>query len=174
MKFYRSSDTRLKSDFYNVNGEEICCLVEKTQGGMLVTEFNRRGIVERQAHLKPEDSDYKSMYESMEIADSGEYRLIAVDARCAACGGEISRELDLVHPSVINAVPVVPMYVCRKCGKRHYSMTESYLRDLVKSKKELFEERDLKELSEDEGAFLGTLQEYIIRIFASKKISRIR
>ncbi len=174
MKFFRSSDTRLRSDFYSNDGKKLCCLIENTQGGMLITELNERGIVEKQVYMKPDDPFYVSLTRGMEIVDSGEYNGVDVDAVCASCSGTLTRELDLVHPSVINAVPVVPSYVCRRCSKRFYSMTDAYLKSLVANKKELFDEKDLKELSENEEAFVSTLQEYIIRIFASKKISRIR
>lgn len=174
MKFFRSSDTRLRSDFYSRNGADICVLIENTQNGMLFTELNRRGLVEKQLYVKPGDADYSEIVSIMDVSDAGEYAGLAVDANCTACGGEVVRELDLVHPSVITHVPVVPVYICRKCSKRFYSMTDGYLKSLVASRKELFDEKDLKELSENESMFVSTLQEYIIRIFASKKVSRIR
>ena len=174
MRFFRSSDTRLRSDFYSTDGKRLCCLIENTQNGMLITELNERGLVEKQAYMKPDDPFYVGLTKSIEIVDTGEYKGIDVDVACTSCSGTLVRELDLVHPSVINAVPVAPSYVCRRCSKRFYSMTDTYLKSLVANKKELFDEKDLKELSENEEAFVSMLQEYIIRIFASKKISRIR
>ena len=174
MKFFRSRDTRLRSDFYSNDGKRLCCLIENTQNGMLITELNERGLVEKQVYMKPDDPFYVSLTMNMEIADSGEYKGMDIDAVCTSCSGILVRELDLMHPSVINTVPVVPSYICRGCSKRFYSMTDTYLKSLVVNKKELFDEKDLKELSENEEAFVSTLQEYIIRIFASKKISRIR
>jgi len=174
MRFFRSNDTRLRSDFYNNDGRKLCCLIENTPNGMLITELNERGLVEKQAYMKPDDPFYVSLTKSMEILDSGEYKGMDVDAVCTSCSGTLARELDFVHPSVINTVPVVPAYICRKCSKRFYSMTDTYLKSLVANKNELFAEKDLKEFSENEEVFVSTLQEYIIRIFASKKISRIR
>ena len=174
MKFFRSNDTRLRSDFYIDGDRKLCCLIENTQKGMLITELDERGFVEKQVYMKPDDPFYLNLTKSMEVVDCEEYKGVSVDAACASCNGVLARELDLVHPSVINTVPVVPSYICRGCSKRFYSMTDTYLKSLVANKKELFDEKDLKELSENEEAFVSTLQEYIIRIFASKKISRIR
>ena len=174
MKFFRSSDTRLRSDFYSNEDRKLCCLIENTQKGMLITELNERGLVEKQVYMKPDDPFYVNLTKSMEVVECGEYKGMSVDAVCASCSGTLARELDLVHPSVINTVPVVPSYICRGCSKRFYSMTDTYLKSLVADTKELFDEKDLKELSENEEAFVSVLQEYIIRIFASKKISRIR
>jgi hypothetical protein len=174
MRFFRSNDTRLRSDFYINGGRRLCCLIEKTQNGMLITELNERGLVEKQVYMRPDDPFYVNLTRGMEIIESGDYKGMNVDAACTSCNGILARELDLIHPSVINTVPVVPSYICKGCSKRFYSMTDTYLKSLVADKKELFDEKDLKELSVNEEVFVSTLQEYIIRIFASKKISRIR
>ncbi len=179
MKFFRSSDTRLRSDVYEREGLKLSCLIEDTQYGLLVTEFNERGLVETQRYYKGEkwgcmlDLGVLSAKDA-EIVDCGMYSCVKIDSKCTACSGEIARELDLLHPSIIGSVPIVPSFVCKKCSKKFYSMTDNYLKGLVGSKNNLFEEKDLKELKEDEEGFVHTLQEYIIRIFASKKITKIR
>lgn len=68
---------------------------------------------------------------------------------------------------------MAPIFRCTKCDKRFYSITRTYLERLVDRKAELFDEKELEELRKDRETFINTLNEYIIRIFASKRIHKI-
>lgn len=96
-------------------------------------------------------------------------------ALCTKCGNlGLYRELDLVSPDRIREVPVMPIFICKKCSQKHYSLTDEYLKYLVLSNKQLFESAELKEIDTDLESSINTLKEYIIRIFASKRISKVR
>lgn len=83
------------------------------------------------------------------------------------------RELDSKKPEEILEVPVIPLFTCSSCGKRFYNMSDSYLRKLVEQNRDMFEKDDIMEKERDGDAFINTLNENIIRVFASKKISRL-
>jgi hypothetical protein len=44
---------------------------------------------------------------------------------------------------------------------------------LIKRNAELFEKDEVEEMKKDHDRFVNTLNEYVIRIFASKKITRL-
>lgn len=111
----------------------------------------------------------------LEIIDVDEYSPIEMKAKCSQCGNVgLVRELDTHDAKKITNVPVVPIFICRKCSHRHYSLTDQYLSTLVVSNKHLFEPGELEEINRDRDGSINTLKEYIIRIFASKRISRAR
>ena len=66
------------------------------------------------------------------------------------------------------------LFFMKSVRKIHYSMTDEYLRRIMQDKEGLFEPRELAEVRKDGNASVKMLQEYIIRIFASKKISRFK
>lgn len=175
---YESDDKRLVTGPYLKNGSQFFCLAEGTALGSLVTEFTTNGAVENQVYRK----DGSAMEDLMRylgnpnarIVKAGKYRGIRIGPKCPRCSGEgIRRELDTVDPSSITSVPVMPTLKCPACGQRLYSVTDSYIRNLVESNRDLFTPEELEEKAKDEGAFIRLLNEYIIRIFASKKIARI-
>ena len=91
------------------------------------------------------------------------------------CGeSRIERELDQRDTANMTNIPVVPIFICKKCGSRFYSMSDEYLRRLVSRKESLFGADEIAEREKGEAEFVGTLQSYIIRIFASKKIQRLK
>ena len=96
-----------------------------------------------------------------------------LEAKCPSCG---SGRLDRYAKSVKspNSVPVMPIYQCRECGAKSYHLTDAYLKKLAVSNPGMFELKDLKSMAEDEERFIKELREYIVRIFASKKILSIK
>jgi hypothetical protein len=111
----------------------------------------------------------------LEIIDVDQYKQIEMKAKCSGCGNiGLVRELDTHQAKSIVDVPVVPIFVCKKCGHKHYSLTDQYLKTLVASNKDLFEPSELEEINKDGYGSINTLKEYIIRIFASKRISKAR
>ncbi len=178
VKAYRSVDHRIKTEQYVMEGIPRFSLAEPTKIGTLLTEFNADGEVLRQEYHRGRDivKELSNFIENkVEIEETGkEYEKIKVNAVCEACGGEIERELDRQRPEEIENVGVVPIYVCKKCGRRYYSMNDLLLKRLINERKDLFEPNELEELEQDERAFLATLQANIIRIFASKRIFRLK
>jgi hypothetical protein len=175
----RSADGRLRTGHYLFKGETRFCLAEETGAGTLVTEFRPNGEVVGQVcvNAKSAEDALAGRLEGtgvLEILDSGEYERIRVDASCAKCRGEIARELDLKPPREITSVPVIPMFVCVNCKSRYYVLADEYLDALVKNNSSLFGKDEIGERGKDERAFVNTLQEYVIRIFASKRISRLK
>lgn len=73
-----------------------------------------------------------------------------------------------------NTMPVMPLYYCTNCSKQSYYLTNTYLEYLIYNNKGLFTNKEQVELQNDEEAFIAELKEYIIRIFASKKIMQIK
>jgi hypothetical protein len=181
LAFYVSNDGRIITQTYLKGDKTRFCLAEKTSKGTLITEFNERSEVVNQVYkknggmnLESDLSGYLNVDEK-KVVLTGNYKGIMVRAKCRSCGNVgLKRSLDLTKPSEITEVPVVPLFVCGSCGSPHYSLTDDYLKALVEGRSELFEKEELEEIRGDTIGAVKLLQEYIIRIFASKKISRIR
>lgn len=180
LETYRSPDGRLRTDTYTAEDAKHFAIAEATASGTLVTEFEADGEVVNQVCVGTKDtrkalSDYLGGAAELRITDKASYERVTADAACTKCGSEsIERLLDRQESGKITEVPVVPLFVCKKCGARFYSMSDSYLRRLMASSESLFEVDELAEKNTNEDKFVSTLQEYIIRIFASKKIQRLR
>jgi len=176
--FYISSDGRIKTQEYLKGGAIAFCIAEKTRDGSLITEFDQKGEILNQIYKKGGDAhadlkNYLGISDS-QTKDAGAYSGLVISAQCKECRHVgLQRELDLHAPGEIKDVPIVPIFLCQQCKKRHYSLTDQYLRVLVDGNGELFEESEKVELGKGGDGSLGELQEYIIRIFASKRISRI-
>lgn len=174
-----SSDRRIRTQEYVKYGKTMFSVAEETVNGVLVTEFESNGQVVNQSYRKGKDG-VKELQEylgisDVEIKEIGDYRGIEAQSECASCGNTaFKRELDATPPSKMLNVPVIPIFLCAKCGKKHYSLTDSYLRSLVKGNKAMFEDNELKQIDKDTDGSMKEMQEYIIRIFASKKISRMK
>ncbi len=165
------------------NGRYRACLsdstvliVERTMKGVLVTTLDRTAGVLDQEYLKGADvsSVLGSKLPGFAIETVHDMPKTTLGKRCAGCGMLLARELESADPGVLDDVPVVPIFRCSACGKRHYSVTREYLGKLVDRNEGLFSEEDMKELRKDREKGINMLNEYIIRIFASKKISRIQ
>jgi hypothetical protein len=177
---YVSPDTRLRTDNYKTNDYECFSVAESLASGTLVTEFKTTGEVVKQVYIKAKDakiaiSEYLGNSVAVDFSEVDSYRPVKVDAKCSKCGNDntIERALDKQNLSEATKVPVVPMFVCRKCGTQFYSMTDSYLKHLIESNVSLFENVEIEQKKANEAAFVKELQEYIIRIFASKKIHKL-
>lgn len=175
-----SPDGRLKADF-NYNNEKVTVLSEKVKRGFLVTEFNCNGEVIGQSlesasegisALKKHAPDIGDL--SYKIVNTAAYEGMGINAYCSKCGKKsIKRELDLLDTKSLSKIPVMPIFVCTSCGQRYYSLTDTYLKKLIHSNIDLFTNEELAERDKDEDSFVNELKEYIIRIFASKKVMRI-
>ncbi len=179
LDFLISDDGRIVTSTYEREGQSRFCLSERTKYGTLISEFSSNSEVLNQVHIGSTDNE-KSLLEYLgskerRVVLVGAYRGIKVNAKCSSCGKiGLRRILDLSSPMEITEVPVVPLFKCAACGKIHYSMTDEYLRRIMQDKEGLFEPGELAEVRKDGNASVKMLQEYIIRIFASKKISRFK
>jgi hypothetical protein len=176
---YRSSDGRVATEEYMKYGKKVFCLAEKTPSGVLLTEFDHSKQVISQEYSKAEDAveaikTYLKVSQ-VEVRNVGTYGMIEAKSECTGCGAVgLVRELDAASPARIEKVPVIPIFLCKKCGRKHYSLTDMYLKSLVKGNRNLFDDKELGEIDADVDASVASMQEYILRIFASKKISRMK
>ncbi|MEM3227778.1 MAG: hypothetical protein QXR58_02185 [Candidatus Micrarchaeaceae archaeon] len=150
-------------------------LIEKVGGGVLETLFDEEGAVLKQVAFKGDAGNIELEVEdiSKRIGPLGtaEYNEVTLRKSCPNCGKAALRR------SVSNengGVPIVPTYVCTSCKGRSYYLTDQYLRSLVLENKGLFSKNEIEELERNEEDFFKELKEYIIRIFASKKIMAIK
>ncbi len=178
---FRSADGRLRTRSYSSGCETRFSLAEETGAGTLITEFRVNGEILNQVCTDARGADaalseYLKGVGELDVLKPGgrQYERVKVDAACAKCKGEIVRELDLKMPCDITSVPVVPMFVCKNCKSRYYLLTDGYLERLVQKNAALFEKDEFRERETDVKAFVSNLQEYVIRIFASKRISKLR
>lgn len=105
--------------------------------------------------------------EGIFVMGEREFREIKLKKGCPKCGKEeLKREL--------SPVPVMPIYICSDCDSRSYHLTDDYLEYLVENNKELFDGKELQEMSGSREKFTAELKEYVIRIFASKRIACIK
>jgi len=177
--FYVSNDGRIITQTYLKGGKIRFCLAEKTAEGTLITEFNEHSEVVNQVYEGDMNhernlSKYLNADEKKTVL-TGDYRGITIRAKCRSCGNiGLKRSLDSTAPSGIKKVPVIPLFECGSCKSLHYSLTDDYLRVLVDDNGKLFEKEEMDQIRGDAIGSVKLLQEYIIRIFASKKISRIK
>jgi predicted RNA-binding Zn-ribbon protein involved in translation (DUF1610 family) len=175
----RSPDKRLRTGVYTGKEGESFSIAEETASGTLITEFKANGEILNQLFNSNNDalsalSEYLGETAELDITDTNVYERVKVNAECPKCGSDkIERTLDRQETKKISNIPVVPLFVCDKCGSKFYSMSDSYLRRLISSKESLFEPDEAAERSKNESEFVHTMQEYIIRIFASKKIQKL-
>lgn len=173
----RSPEGRCLSSIYPKGASRAFSLFERTGEGVLATEFRETGEVLNMSYYHTGEIHEvikKALGSSNQIEDVPEYAGIKLKAPCTACSaGPILRELDLVPPGSISKPPVIPLFRCTNCGKRYYAISNEYLECLAEGNRELFDKADLEEMSRDKATFINTLNEYVIRIFASKKISRM-
>ncbi len=175
----RSGDGRIRTCFYGDGHGNVFCIAEPTRKGTLITELTGDGEVLEQVLSEINDAEralskHLTGYE-LSVTEVKEYERVGVNAACDACGSRsIARELDDRVPEGVDNVPVVPIFVCGSCGAKYYQLGDTYLRRMVARKSGLFDKAELAELEENEAAFVDALQENVIRIFASKKIKRLR
>ncbi|HII10404.1 MAG: hypothetical protein ABSE71_02545 [Candidatus Micrarchaeaceae archaeon] len=109
----------------------------------------------------------------LEAAQKTEFIEVRLKKPCPKCGEYALASHAEAFPRS-EEVPIMPIYYCTSCKGRGYYLTDQYLEYLVENNRELFSEQEVSALSSDKGAFLGELRENIIRIFASKRIMRIK
>ncbi len=172
------SGNRAVTEFYMSHGVRKCSLLERTKSGILFTEVTHKGEIVKQAYFK--DKTPEIILEEMlghecfsHLKFKRDYNGISICVKCPKCKGDISREFDVCDILSVKEVPVVPILICRKCNEKYYSMNKEYIDFLVENNEHLFTPEELEERKKDTKSFTNELNEYIIRIFAAKKIQRL-
>ncbi|MEM3841121.1 MAG: hypothetical protein QXN59_00275 [Candidatus Micrarchaeaceae archaeon] len=167
---YMSSSSAARVD-YRSPSKTFFCEIERVDGGVLQTFFDGSGAVVRRNPL-PISTDIAA--ESERLAKSfgcpvvrKEYSKVLLDKPCPKCYSSPLAEQP--GPKM-----VMPIYICKHCGSKSFFLTDQYLIQLVSENKSSFSESERAELSSSPDAFFAELREYIIRIFASKKIIAIK
>lgn len=164
---------------YNKEDEKRIVLWEPKGSGVIETVFDSDGAVLRQMLFKKHQDGLEYHVKNFMSLEgvSGKPEKVSESVRlnrgCPSCGSySLARVVDqLTDPAL---APIMPIYVCGGCKAKSYYLTDKYLEHLVGNNKELFDEKELKEMQANKAAFMNELKEYIIRIFASKRIIRIK
>lgn len=164
---------------YGTGESRVAMLWERRDSGTLETTFDYNGAVTNQVLFRDDFSSAEGMLlRAMHTAsiDPGEvsdveFGEIQLKFSCPSCG---KHTLKRYAGSPIKGIPVVPTYACSSCSQHSYNLTKAHLLKIAMSNKDLFTTAECEELERDSGAFIAELYEYIIRIFASKKIKRVR
>ena len=172
----KSGKGKVRLDYIE-NGRERTVLWEPVRDGMIETVFDEDGVVARALFHKSKDSAERFadtfMREKGIGVEKGVYSEVKIKKSCPGCGeSALIRIAESAEDS--KKVPITPLYKCSKCNNQSYYLSDEYLDYLVTSNRALFDEKELKELDSNKEKFMTELKEYIIRIFASQKIMRIR
>ncbi len=152
----------------------VMFIFEKTGKGVLATTIDRtKGVLDQEYVLKSLEETIGAYVPDNIVTRVNELPRTTLEKACGVCGTKLVRELEFADPAALENVPVVPIFRCVKCDKRYYSMTKEYVERLVERNMDLFEPDEISELGKSRESSINNINEYIIRIFASKKISRI-
>ena len=163
-------------------GSDHVMLWESMADGVVETKFSSIGeVVYRKAEKYPEGKGathfLKEYADKEKIALKTEpvFSEVVLDKPCPTCGTRaVMIDYRQRRLKSVNDVPVMPIYTCGTCNTRSYHLTDSYLEYLVYNNASLFSGVESQEMSSDRDKFLHELREYIIRIFASKRIVQIK
>lgn len=173
--FLSKGEGRVKLE-YSSDGISVVKQWENRGKRILETVFDGNGAVLEQQLLDIDGSGLDGMIErelrSMKEVKSKPYEDVKLKKPCPSCGNLSLERCDRAVSG--GAVPVVPMYLCKGCGKMSYHLTTRYLGYLIGKNKNLFAQDELAKMDDNHDAFVNELEEYILRIFASKKIMRIK
>ncbi len=160
------------------NKEETVLWESIKETHALQTSFNAEGGIIDQKLLKLEQYTIRHLAddfigrEGIDVRE-GVFEEVKLDKQCPHCGKHAIKRFSqgISEPS---AVPVMPMYICMECKGQSYFLTDEYLDVLIKKHKDMFESAELEELSKNEQTFIKEVKEYIIRVFAAKKVLNIK
>lgn len=175
----RSKNGKVKLEYVQ-DGKKRTALWEPMCNGVVETIFDDSGAVLRQV-LLPEkagegaDCHMQRLISELKVMKTAEkeFSEVKINKKCPTCDSDsLVRFTEGITDTT--KAPVMPTYICKSCNGKSYYLTDDYLEYLVSNNKEMFEPKELAEMEKDRGAFIHELREYIIRIFASKKIARIK
>ncbi|ASI13371.1 hypothetical protein Mia14_0025 [Candidatus Mancarchaeum acidiphilum] len=168
----------IKLEFYSEGTGMVTMVWEPVEDAILQTLFDLTGGVLDQKLIESDGKSARDFADGFIEANGLEdvresvYEDVKLDKACPKCGSkDLSRSEATLKKSNI---PIIPTYICKHCNAKSYYLTDTYLKDLVENHKDLFDENELKELNNDKAKLLENMQEYISRIFAVKKIYRIK
>ncbi len=173
------SDGRYKTEEYTYGQERRICIAEKTGRGVLITELGiERGVFFQEYREGNIEGCLKGHIEArlgpvrLSFYDT-EYERTCIGALCGRCGTQrpMKRELELLEPEMIYEVPVLPVFICTACGSRYSSVTREYIMQLALEKRAYFSEEEGVEMERNMEEFINTLEAYIVKVLAAKKIS---
>lgn len=144
---------------------------EEIGNSVLVTSFNSDGrVLDRRLSKGGKGAEARALEfaGSMGRVERCEYSEVLIGKACPKCGGRLEMHVGEAD------VPIMPLYDCRGCGSRSFDLTDEYLQKLVSGNRVLFENSELDALGKSPEGFRNELMDYIIKIYASKHISKIR
>ncbi len=174
-KVIRASRERYRAS--QSEGFPSTLIFEKTREGVLVTELDEGlGVLDQEYFKNGTVVEIigKKLGAGVRIKPVELLERTSLTLNCDVCSKPLFRELDFVDPCLIDRVPVVPIFRCAACDKRFYSITKAYLGRLVDRNNALLDEKERAALEDNRESLINIMNEYVIRIFASKKISRIK
>ncbi|HUC38660.1 MAG TPA: hypothetical protein VL944_00840 [Candidatus Acidoferrum sp.] len=153
--------------------EGTTVIFEVVKQGVMQSSFDSTGGITDQVLLKGSDAEkYANDFISKASKEEPileDYSAIVLQKDCPKCGtAPLTRYMDTM--AQVSEAPVMPFYVCTKCKTKCYHLTDEYLKNLVTSNRQLFEDSQIAEFGSDEKKFMAELRAYIIRIFASQRI----
>ncbi len=169
---------RVKLEYIH-NGNDRILTWSARGSKALETVYDAEGaiLVQRVVALDKEGVDKRTKdiltATGLKAAQKTEFIEVRLKRPCPQCG-EYSLASHAEAFPRSDEIPIMPMYYCTGCKGKSYYLTDQYLEYLVENNRELFSEQDVSALSSDKEAFLDELRENIIRIFASKRIMRIK
>ncbi len=154
--------------------ERATILFERIEGkGILRSVFDEDGSPTSQTLIDPGSHTINDIAldgaAGFERVVEREYEEVVLRKACPKCGKAGMRRFREGKD-----VPVMPIFLCNSCGERGYRLSDRYLDEIIREKRELFSKEEQNELDADPDSFKKELKEYIIRIFASKRVSCIR
>ncbi len=177
----RGKDGAVRIDYSQSSGTRVA-MWEPISNGVMHTIFNGEGAIVRRDFfeclnsISVIDKCVSDFVDSERIAIEGhdDMHEVALSKNCPSCNETgLLLEVERKEGKITN-IPVMPVYKCNKCGKRSYYLTDEYLDHLVSGNIDLFKGPEQRQMQADKEAFRKELKEYIIRIFASKRIVCIR
>lgn len=178
IKAYRSPDKRLRTETFKSEQGRVFCIAEPTAWGTLVSKFRASGeIVDRVENERTRNASsaldmYLTGFGMLEIVDVERFERVKANAVCSVCGGtDICREQDMQETGELHGTPVVPIFACASCGTRFCLVGDDYIKTLI-SRFSRYITMD-KGQHADNGAFVGSVKDSIIRSFASQNIKEL-
>ncbi|MEM3503824.1 MAG: hypothetical protein QW134_06340 [Nitrososphaeria archaeon] len=156
-----------------IEGKNITKVFERVSKGILEVEYNDNGsiihqkLVDPAKKLEDEAKEYLLNIKAKKIITKP-YSDVKLNKKCPNCG---SISLERIKDGDIS---IMPIYTCKICGARSYDLTLEYLENLIKENILLFSDEEQKELEHNHAAFVTELNDYILKIYASKKIMHIK
>ncbi len=168
----------IKLEFYSEGIGMVSLVWEPVEDAILQTLFDLNGGVLNQNLVEAGGKSARDFADKFIEANGLEdiresiYEEVKLNKACPKCGSKnLSKSVTKLKKGNI---PIIPTYICNDCNSKSYYLTDTYLKYLIENHKDLFDENELKELNEDRDRLLENMQEYISRIFAMKKVYRIK